>query len=116
MSDISIHAGINVSKGGAEVNKNEVISVGMSGSFIDSGVLSAGTTEETIPVQDTTTYGYVLLKNLDSDSNVVAGTSSGSLGIKMKPGEVALFRCASDAVYVKGVSSNCNVEYTILED
>lgn len=118
MSDLNIHAGLAATKNGGQVSRSHSVSIPMTGSYIDSGIMLVGySTEEQITTDDVTTYGYVLLKNLSSDGNdITIGTAANERGLKLKDGEIALFRCDNNAVYVKASPSDAKLEYIILED
>lgn len=65
------------------------------------------------------TCGWALFKNLDATNYVEVGVQSGGTfypTVKLKAGEVALFRLASNAPYGLANTGSVSVEYTILED
>jgi hypothetical protein len=76
-----------------------------------------GTTEETLSVGDLTTYGWLYLRNVDATNYVQVGFSTGVYGIRLEPGEPAIFRTEPAAtVYLKANTAACDVQYRWLED
>ena len=81
------------------------------------GVQAIGTTEEQLAVGDLTTYGWLYLRNLNATNYVQVGFSTGVYGIRLEPGEPAIFRTEPAAdVFLKANTAACNVQYRWLED
>jgi len=90
--------------------------VTMAGSDYVSLTQEIGTTEEALDIPtDIGTAGYILIKNLDSTNFVEVGLTA-SYTIKLKAGEVALFRADSNSLYAKADTANVNVQLYIFED
>lgn len=105
------------SKGGASVTKVKNLSLDVTGDAFTNGVQQIGTSEESISISaDIGTPGYVLLCNLDSSNYVEFGSTTGVYDIKLKAGEVALYRHNSGTIYAKANTSPCNVEFIAIED
>ena len=114
-NEISIVVSMTFRKGGAEAQRAETISVDVAGDAFSHEIQEIGTADEAL-VEGAAlgTPGYVFIKNLDSTNFVEVGLTS-SYTIKLKAGEVALFR-ADGAIFAKADTSACNVEYWIIED
>lgn len=93
---------------------NNVVTV--SGNKRMSGVASIGTTEETLPLGDIATVGWVVIRNLDSTNFITIGTTTGQLGMKLKAGESCSFRASANNIYLKADTAACNVSYDIFSD
>ena len=118
MSDeLVIGLTFSFSKSGAKVIRSENISVDITGDAFSHEVQSVGTTEEALAQgADLGTPGYILIKNLDSTNYVEVGSTTGVYDIKLKAGEVALYRHNSATVYAKANTAACLVEYVLIED
>jgi len=82
-------------------------------------VASIGTSEEALDLGDCGTGGWFMAKNLD-DTNFVSirqGTGASDL-IRLRAGEVCLFRLDADATapYIIADTASVDVEYLLLED
>lgn len=116
-NEISVNASVSVSKNNASANRSVAKTLNMDGDVIAHGVQAIGTTEESITVNaDIGTYGYVLLHNMDSTNYIEIGTVTSQLGLKLKAGEIALFRCNNNDVFAKANSAECKLEYLLIED
>ena len=115
--EISIVVHLLFSKGGANLDKSENILVSVTGDAFTHAVQEVGTTEEALAQSaDLGTPGYMLVKNLDSTNYVEIGSTTGVYDIKLKAGEVALYRHNSATVYAKANTAACKVEYSLIED
>ena len=115
-NELSLRATLVFSKGGAKVNRSESISVTVTGDAFSHDVQSVGTTEEELAQgAELGTPGYVLLYNLDSTNYVEVGSTTGVYDIKLKAGEIALYRHNSATLYAKANTAACLVEYVIIE-
>ena len=114
-NEISISASLTFSKGGASVSRSEGIQVSVTGDAFSHEVMSIPTSA-TLLVEggDLGTAGYVLIKNLDATNYVTVGLS-GQYSIKLKAGEIALFRAAAP-IYALANTATVLVEYLIVED
>ena len=71
--------------------------------------------EEVLEVgSDLSTLGYVLITNLDVTNFVEVGIT-GSYTIKLKPGDVCLFR-ASGTIYCRADTAACQIQFWAFED
>lgn len=62
------------------------------------------------------TIGYLYIQNLDATNYVeIAEATSGTGTVKLKPGEFALFRCATSTPSVKANTAACICEYLMVE-
>ena len=115
-NELRIEAQLEYSKSGVKQNKHDSAYVDVSGDSFTHVVQEVGTSNELIVIgSDVATWGYVYLKNLDSTNYVEVGLTS-SYSIKLKAGEVAMFRAAA-ALYAKAEtgSSGSDLEIMVIE-
>ncbi len=85
--------------------------------FIHNVQAVAATEEAALDISGLTTPGYMLIKNLDDTNYVeVTGATGEGMCVKLKAGEVALFRHAGAAPFVQANTSTVTVEYLLIED
>ena len=114
--EISIGVTISFQKGGAQVSRSEAITVDVTGDAFSHEVQEVGTSEEQLAQgADLGTPGYIFIKNLDATNYVEIGSTTGVYDIKLKAGEVCLYRHNSATVYAKANTGACNVEYLLIE-
>lgn len=88
-----------------------------SGGHYASGVLSVATSATAIPMGSVATGGFAIFKNLDATNYVTIRAGSGGADVvKLKTGESALFRLATNTPYAIANSAAVNLEYLIVED
>lgn len=118
MSDeLKLNVSLIFSKGGAQVSKLKNFSFDVTGESFVHGVQEIGTTEEELTqIAELGTPGYVYAVNLDDTNYVEIGSTTGVYDIKLKPGEIAVWRHNSGTVYAKANTAACLVEYIIIED
>jgi len=83
------------------------------------GFVNIGTSEETVSFGDITTPGYVFIRNLDDTNYVTLGPDSTGMvaAIKLKAGEVALFRTDDSATWkAQANTAACDLSFYVLED
>jgi len=115
--EISIGVTISFRKGGAQVSRSESITVDVTGDAFSHEVQAVGITEEELAQgSEVGTPGYMFIKNLDATNYVEIGSTTGVYDIKLKAGEVCLYRHNSATVYAKANTAICNVEYLLMED
>jgi len=78
-------------------------------------VQSIGTSEEALVLGDIVTPGCCVFVNLD-DTNFVEIGVSGSMFLKLKPGEQSLCRLTTVAPYAVADTANVELFYIIYED
>ena len=116
-NEIAILVNLSFSKGGASVSRSESIQVTVTGDAFSHEVQAIGTTEEELAQgADLGTPGYMFIKNLDATNYVEVGSTTGVYDIKLKAGEVCLYRHNSATVYAKANTAACNVEYLLIEE
>jgi len=116
-NELSVTAKVNFSKGGAKVTRAITDFVDVSGDAFTHEVQEVGTSEEQLAQgADLGTPGYVLAINLDDTNYVEIGSTTGVYDIKLKAGEIALWRHNSATIYAKANTAAVNVEYLIVED
>ena len=73
--------------------------------------------EEAIQLGDVGTPGYAIFVNRDATNYVTIRPATGVADcIKLKPGDVAMFRFACAAPFAIAAVAACNIEYVIIED
>jgi hypothetical protein len=81
------------------------------------GFLTVGTSEESTAFGELATLGMCILQNLDATNYVEFGFSTGVYGIKLKPGEAAVFRLnPSSTLYMKADTASCKVLVLAFDD
>ena len=115
-NELKIVTSLVFSKGGAQTVARYSDSVDVTGDAYTRGIQSIGTSEEQV-VQgaELGTPGFVILKNLDDTNYIEVGSTTGVYDIKLKAGEVALYRHNSATMYAKANTAACLLEYTIVE-
>jgi len=92
------------------------LQIDCTGAIRVSAVATIGTVEETLSKGDISTIGYVIIRNLDSTNYVTVGTTTSQRGIKIEPGEFAVFRAAANNVYIAADTASVNVAYEMYSD
>jgi hypothetical protein len=70
-----------------------------------------------IPVSGLVAPGWLYLKNLDATNFItILNAASGNALVKLKPGEVAMFRLAAAAPAALADTAICDLEYLILDN
>jgi len=114
-NELRIEAQLEYSKSGVKQNKHDSAYVDVSGDSFTHVVQEVGTSNELIVIgSDVGTWGYVYLKNLDSTNYVEVGLTS-SYSIKLKAGEVAMFRAAA-ALYARANTAAVDLEIIVIEE
>lgn len=115
--ELTLVVALTFSKGGAENQRSESIQVDVTGDAFTHEIQEVGTTEEELAQgADLGTPGYLFIKNLDSTNYVEVGSTTGVYDIKLKAGEIALYRHNSATIYAKADTAACKVEYWLIED
>lgn len=115
--EISIVVSMSFDKGGAKAERSESLSVDVTGDAFTHEIQEVGTTEEELAQgADLGTPGYIFVKNLDATNYVEVGSTTGVYDIRLKAGEVALYRHNSATIYAKANTAACKVEYWLIED
>jgi len=116
-NELSVSARISFSKSNARVSRSDTELIDVTGSEFTHQVQVIGTTEEQIEQgADVGTPGYLWIKNLDATNYVEIGSTTGVYDIKLKAGEIALYRHNSATIYAKANTASCRVEYILVED
>ena len=116
-NELSVSVRISFSKSNSKISRASTASIDVTGSEFTHQVQVVGTTEEEIAQgADVGTPGYVWAKNLDATNYVEIGSTTGVYDIKLKAGEIALWRHNSATLYGKANTSAVRLEYIIIED
>lgn len=116
-NELRLSVSVSFEKGGASISKTKSPSLDVTGDLFAHGVQNIGIVEEELTlVSGMGTLGYVYLHNLDATNFITAGSVTAQLGIKIKPGEVAVFRTSGAGIFIKADTAACDVEYIIIED
>jgi len=114
-NELRIEAQLEYSKSGVKQNKHDSAYVDVSGDSFTHVVQEVDTSNELIVIgSDVATWGYVYLKNLDSTYYIEVGLTS-SYSIKLKAGEVAMFRAAA-ALYARANTAAVDLEIIVIEE
>lgn len=119
-NELTITASMSFTKGNVAATARSVSALGVtvSGSRLMHHVQAVGTSEEAMVLGEVTSLGYCWMKNLDDTNFVTLKTGTGgTVVIKLKAGEVALFRFGSGitAPYLIADTASCNLEYLLIE-
>lgn len=81
------------------------------------GFLTIGTSEETEAFSELSTLGYCIIRNLDTTNFIRVGFATGVYGMRLKAGEIALFRLnPSTTLYMIADTAACKVLVHAFED
>lgn len=119
MSDeITINAFLSFTNGVRSDEFGETgLTFDMSGTDYVRKTQSVGTSEEALNIGEITTPGYILIRNRDATNFVSLRAATGGANcVKIKAGEIALFRLASTAPFVIADTSSVEIEYLLIED
>lgn len=120
--ELKISLKMDFAKSNRQVSTSDMGAIGLefdvSGTEYVRLTQSIGTSAEAIDLgQDIGTAGYMFVKNRDATNYVtIRMGSSGADVIKLKAGEVALFRLAASTPYAIADTAACVIEYIIVED
>ena len=93
------------------------LQVDVSGSTFAEGAATVTTSVTAIPLGSVGTPGYLLALNLDATNYVtIYDSAAGNACVKLKPGEVCVFRCATSAPAWKANVASCSVLYLVIAD
>jgi hypothetical protein len=123
-NELTVSVSARYSKNGVQLSTDDFgvagIQIDVSGTEVARFVQLIGTTEEAIAKpSDIATPGFCVLKNLDPTNYVSIQSASGATAcIKLKPGEVALFRFADAATapYATANTAACRLAVILFED
>jgi len=116
-NEITLNLQLDYSKSGAVLKRTVSMNVTVTGDSLTHGVQSVGTSEEALTISaDIGTPGYTFLKNLDATNYIEVGSTTGVYDIRLKAGEIALYRHNSAALYAKANTAACLLEYLVIED
>ncbi len=115
--ELKLKFSLDFNKGGASVKRISRISLDVTGDAFSHEIKSVDITEvQLIQGPALGTPGYVFLINLDINNFVEVGASTGVYTVKLKAGEVALYRHDGETIYAKANIAPCLIEYIIIED
>ena len=118
-NELSVHAGLVANLNGANLSASGSASVTVSGDAFVKKVVSVGIVREAVASSsDLSSYGYVFIKNLDTTNYIEVGCYNSDIyyTVKVKAGEVALFRSAGNALYAKANSADVLIEFVLIEN
>jgi len=116
-NEISTQISLNIKTAlGARLDRSEVKKIDMAGESVLQTTQLVGTSNETLDMTNSElgTPGYVFIKNLDTTNYCEIGLTS-SYTIKLKAGEICLFRAAAD-LYGRFNTSSGYLEIIVVED
>jgi hypothetical protein len=120
MSDeLKVTAELTLSKDGTALSVSfKGVTVDVTGSNIIHNRQDVATSEEAMLLGDTATGGYLIGVNRDATNYMEIRPNTGVADlVKLKPGEVCLFRTAADAVpYLIANTAPVEFEYWLVED
>lgn len=116
--EIAAIAGLSFTKGGKSASLASVRQlIDMAGGDYVHRNQTIGTSEEALSLGDIGTPGWCAFKNHDATNFVSLRAGSGLASmIKVKAGELVVFRLASSTPYAIADTAGCDCEYLIVED
>ena len=119
MSDeLALTARLSFNKGGASVTRAVNITVDVTGEAYTSNVQLVTTASEVEILQGAGLGqpGYIIAKNLHATNYVEIGATTGVYTIKILAGETAMWRHDSTTIFAIAHTTDCLLEYTIIEE
>jgi hypothetical protein len=113
-NELTISGALRFTKGGVDEIYSFTDQVDISGTALVRQVLFIGTAEESIPMGDVSSPGYVVACNLDATNFVQLGTSTGTYSIKLGPGMRAFFPLNGATLFAKADTAQCSVLFFVL--
>jgi hypothetical protein len=117
--ELSVTTIVNYTKGSDTELRTVTETVTVNGTARAAGVLNVGTVSTAVDLSNLTTPGYVLLRNLaaEGSTNYVRASSDGTNWlVRANAGEPALFRLASNELYLVASPTNVATEYRVFSD
>lgn len=118
--EITVLARLSYSKSGSSDSLPDSpapISVTLTGTRCLKHRQSVATSEEALVLGETTAGGYCLIINRDATNFVSVRAATGATAlIKIKAGEIALFRLSSAAPFVIADTAAVEIEYLLLSN
>ena len=118
-AEITLSASLTFLKGGIGSSLADTdLTFDVSGTDYFQGTQGVGfASEEALDLGHITTPGYCYMKNTDSTNFVVVrGVAADTITIKLKAGEVALFRHGGTVPTVQADTSEVQIDYLLIED
>lgn len=112
--EISLRVNFSVDKNESELTRVHNLTLDLLGNEYEQKVISIGTTQEAVNLDSAGDIGLVMVKNLDGTNFITMGTTTGQLGVVVYPGEVALFRSETGALFMKADTADCLAEVILL--
>ena len=114
-NELTVSCSVRFSKSGREHDKAYGgLQIDVTGTNVICNTQTVGTSEEALVVGDVGTAGYMIIKNLDATNYVTLRASTGAADtVKLKAGEVAMYRLAANAPFAIANTAPCDVEYLL---
>ena len=118
-NEITITTSLAFTKGGVGSTLADAgLTFDVSGTDYVQGTQQVGfAAEEVLDLGDITTPGYCYMKNTDATNFVVVrGVAADTITVKLKAGEVALFRHGGTVPTVQADTAAVQINYLLIED
>ena len=118
-NEITISASLAFSKGGIGSSLSDsALQFDVSGTDYMQGTQGVlHTDQEALDLGHITTPGYCYMKNTDSTNYVeIFGVEDEGATLKLKAGEVALFRFGATAPFLQADTAAVQIDYLLIED
>lgn len=117
-NEIAVTVGLTFTKSGVTSTADlATTNFDMTGTDYIRRTQLVGTSEEALDVGEIGTAGWMYVKNNHATQTVsFRGGSAEADFVKLKAGESAVFRLASDTPYAIASGADTNIEYLIIED
>lgn len=103
-------------KNGARIERQLSDQITVTGAAMQAGVISVGTSDETVAKGDVGTIGVVYVHNMDATNYISVGSDGTNYPLKIKAGEVQVFRWNATDIHVKANTAACRLEFILVED
>lgn len=111
-NEISASVVLTTAKNNVSVAGSGTKNADMAGDQMMSNVQIIGTSAEAIVLNDVSTVGYVLFKNMDATNYIEIALDSGvstQIFAKLLPGDVMLIKASTATMYAKANTAACNL-------
>ena len=114
-NEITLSASLSFSKDGKSASLSlPPTRFTMTGGDYVEGTLSASSSEVALALPGTNTEGFLIIKNLSDDTDILVGPT-GAQNVVVPFGGCAMFKCGSAALYYKTASGTAEFQYLLLE-
>lgn len=117
-NELTVSCSLRYSTSSQEEEKSySGVQIDVSGTNVIKHRQTIGTSEEALTVGDVNSAGYMIVKNMDATNYVTIRAASAAADlVKLKAGEVAMFRLAANGPYAIANTASVAIEYLLISD